>query len=120
MLRRNAMAAKPPLTTVGKRQHARELRQGRESAGLTPHQVATELDCAKTKVHNYENGRWTRGNLTDLRALLDLYGITCSERRASLETLMRDAKKKGCWVAYGDAFDGSLPAFEDEAAKVIS
>jgi len=114
------MAAKPPLPTVGKRQLARELRQGRESAGLTLDQVATELDWAKTKVHNYENGRWTRGNLTDLRALLDLYGITCSERRASLETLMRDAKKKGWWVAYGDAFDGSLPAFEDEAAQISS
>src|SRR5699024_918114 len=103
MLRRNAMAAKPPLPPVGKRQLARELRQGRESAGLTLDQVATELDWAKTTVHNYEYGRWTRLNLTELRSLLDLYGITCSERRASLESLMRDAKEKGWWVAYGDA-----------------
>ncbi|MGW8439361.1 helix-turn-helix domain-containing protein [Nocardiopsis sp. NPDC055551] len=115
------MAAKPPpLPTVGKRQLARELRQGREAAGLTLDQVAAELDWAKTKVHNYENGRWTRGNLTDLRALLDLFGITDAKRRESLETLMRDAKKKGWWVAYGDAFEGSLPAFEDEAAQISS
>lgn len=113
------MAAKPPpLPTIGKRQLARELRQGRETAGLTLDQVAAELDWAKTKVHNYEHGRWTRGNLTDLRALLDLFGITDTKRRDSLETLMRDAKKKGWWVAYGDAFEGSLPAFEDEAAQI--
>ena len=115
------MAAKqPPLPTVGKRQLARELRQGREKAGMTLDQVAAELDWAKTKVHNYENGRWTRGNLTDLRALLDLYGIKESKRRESLENLMRDAKKKGWWVSYGDAFEGSLPAFEDEAAQISS
>lgn len=115
------MAAKqPPLPTVGKRQLARELQRGREAAGLTLDQVASELDWAKTKVHNYENGRWTRGNLTDLRALLGLYGITEPKHRDSLENLMRDAKKKGWWVAYGDAFEGSLPAFEDEAAQLSS
>lgn len=113
------MAAKqPPLPTVGKRQLARELRRGREAVGLTLDQVAIELDWAKTKVHNYENGRWTRGNLTDLRALLDLYGMTDPDRRGSLENLMRDAKKRGWWTAYGDAFEGALPAFEDEAAQI--
>lgn len=115
------MAAKQPmLPTVGKRQLARELRCGRESANLTLDQVAEELDWAKTKVHNYENGRWTRGNLTDLRALLNLYGITDPQRQTSLENLMRDAKKRGWWVTYGDALEGALPAFEDEAAQINS
>lgn len=113
------MAAKqPPLPTVGKRQLARELRRGREAAGLTLDQVATELDWAKTKVHNYENGRWTRGNLTDLRALLNLYGVTDPAQREALENLMRDSKKRGWWVQYGDALDGALPAFEDEASQI--
>ncbi|PSK89405.1 helix-turn-helix protein [Murinocardiopsis flavida] len=115
------MAAKQPsLPTVGKRQLARELRRSREAAKFTLDQVADELDWAKTKVHNYEHGRWTRGNLTDLRALLDLYGIHEPERRASLENLMRDAKRRGWWSAFGDAFDGSLPAFEDEATQMSS
>ncbi|GLU50516.1 helix-turn-helix domain-containing protein [Nocardiopsis ansamitocini] len=113
------MAAKqPPFPTIGKRQLARELRRRREVARLTLDQVATRLDWAKTKVHNYENGRWTRGNLTDLRALLDLYEVTDQRLRESLETLMREAKKKGWWVQYGDAFDGALPAFEDEASQI--
>jgi transcriptional regulator with XRE-family HTH domain len=113
------MAPRPPvMPTVGKRQLARELRSAREAASLTLDQVAAEMDWAKTKVHNLENGRWTRSNLTDLRGLLSLYDITDPGRREKLEQLMREAKKPGWWVAYGDALDGALPAFEDEASEI--
>ena len=114
------MARHPVMPTVGKRQLGRELRSLREASKFTLDRVAEELDWAKTKVHNLENGHWTRGNLTDLRALLDLYGVTDPQRRTALEDLMRNAKKRGWWVEDGDALDGALPAFEDEASQISS
>ncbi|CAM3766702.1 helix-turn-helix transcriptional regulator [Nocardiopsis rhodophaea] len=110
----------PVMPTVGKRQLARELRSAREAANLTMDQVAEELDWSKGKVHNIETGRWTRGNLTDLRALLDAYGVSDPDKRKALEQLMRDAKKPGWWSKYNDVFSGALPAFEDEASELSS
>ncbi|MBB6174068.1 transcriptional regulator with XRE-family HTH domain [Nocardiopsis mwathae] len=115
------MAARQPvMPTVGKRQLARELRSAREAAQLTMDQVAEQLDWSKGKVHNIETGRWTRGNLTDLRALLDTYGVNDPAKREALEQLMRDAKKPGWWSKYNDAFGSALPAFEDEASELFS
>src|SRR5690606_29970095 len=113
--REAGVARQPVMPTVGKRQLGRELRSLREASKFTLDRVAEELDLAKTKVHNLENGHWTRGNLTDLLALLALYRATDPHWRTALEDVMRNAKKRGWWAEYGAALAGALPAFEDDA-----
>jgi transcriptional regulator with XRE-family HTH domain len=88
--------------TVRRRRLAAELRRLREASGKTHEDVAGELDWHRSKVSRIEGAQFVRLSLTDLRALLDLYGVTDPGQREALITLGRESRERGWWHSYVD------------------
>lgn len=102
--------------TVRGRRLMRELVRLRQDGGLSLEVAAERLAWSKSKLYRIENGR-TRISTDDLEDILDHYGV-CSPRRDALIQLGRDARKRGWWTAYADAFTGSYISMEAEAASI--
>lgn len=80
-----------------------ELRQERERANKSQTEVAKKMDWSLSKVIRLEAGQ-VGISTNDLKALLDLYNITDTGRRASLVELARSARQQSAWwTAYRDS-----------------
>lgn len=103
--------------TVRRRRLARELRTLREEAHLTADEVTKELEWSVGKVNNLEKAKAVQPRVSDIRNLLDLYGVTDAAKREALFDLTREARKRGWWATYG-VLDDDYVAFEAEAARI--
>lgn len=92
------MAVRARQPTARARRLAAEMRQLRETSMLTGEEVAVRLNWSASKVSRIETARISIA-AADLRSLLDLYGVTGSERARLIE-LGRTAKERGWWDAY--------------------
>ncbi|WP_213006091.1 helix-turn-helix domain-containing protein [Paractinoplanes toevensis] len=79
------------------------LRRLREGAKLTQEYVATKLDWSKSKVLRIENGQ-NSVSTTDLKALLDLYGVKDLAEIDRLVGLGRESRKPGWTDKFRDGF----------------
>lgn len=75
-----------------RRQLTAELKKLREQAKLTQAAVATRLDWSSSKVIRIEKGT-VRIQLTDLKALLDLYAVTDKHTIDELTEMARESKR---------------------------
>jgi transcriptional regulator with XRE-family HTH domain len=111
-----------PSPTVRRRRLRSELRRIRTSLGLTIEDVQkrTRGDIGISTLSRWETGdRSIRPN--DLRALLDVYGLTDNSEREALLTLCRQAKERGWWQSYGSAVPDwfqSYVGLESEASAI--
>jgi transcriptional regulator with XRE-family HTH domain len=108
--------------TIRQRRLARRLRDLRVAAGLKHADVARVFESAESKISRIEGGQ-SGIRLPDLRALLDAYGVTNPAERADIETLSRNARKKGWWSRYSNAVDseyGSFAAVESDAIELYN
>ena len=96
--------------TIRQRRLARSLRDLRMAAGLKHSDAAAALDCAESKMTRIENAQ-SGIRLLDLRALLDLYGITDLAEREQIEELARGASRKGWWTRYSNVIDSAYAAY---------
>jgi transcriptional regulator with XRE-family HTH domain len=95
------------------------LRNARVAANMTQKQVASELYWSTSKLMRIENG--TVGvAITDLRALLSLYGITDISRVEQLVEVARIAKYQH-WTTYREVLSPEFIAYlgYESAAAVI-
>ena len=79
--------------SVRRRRLAAELRRLRERTGLTGDQVAEQLGWSGSKISRIELNR-IGVKLTDLRKLLDLYGVSATHRE-DLQALARESSQTG-------------------------
>ena len=86
--------------TVRRRRLGHELRQLRETAGLTIEEVAQRLEVSPAKISRIETGR-VSVRPRDVSDLLDQYEIQGSHRD-NLLTLTREARQQGWWHSYSD------------------
>ncbi|GHJ45533.1 transcriptional regulator [Catellatospora sp. TT07R-123] len=77
------------------------LRSARDSSDLTQEQVAASLEWSLSKVIRIENGS-VRMTITDMRALLQLYGVREQAAVTEMEVLARTARAKAWWAEFGD------------------
>lgn len=111
-----------PSPTVRRRRLRSELRKLRTDLGLTIEDVQerTGGDIRVSTLSRWETGeRSVRPN--DLRALLDVYGVTDEQARETLLTLCRQAKERGWWQSYGSAVPGWFQFYvglESEASTI--
>ncbi|HEY9392104.1 MAG TPA: helix-turn-helix transcriptional regulator [Mycobacteriales bacterium] len=94
--------------TVRRRRLARELRQLRETRGMTIGEVGHATDISPATVQRYETERGAV-KVNYVRALLDLYGTSGGTREALID-IARSSRQKGWWAAYGDVI---RPDFEE-------
>ena len=107
--------------TVRRRRIAGELRRLREAAGLTHEDVAAELGWHRSKLGRIEGAQFVRLSLTDLRALLDTYGVRDKTERDALEKMAKQARERGWWYSYSDVLPNPHATYiglEAEAASI--
>lgn len=105
------------METFRGRQLRKELLRLREAAGLTMEDVAQRLDWSKAKISRIETGR-TRVTPSDVRLLVEEYGVTDEQERQALMDLARKARKQGWWHNYSDVIASPYVGFEAEASGV--
>jgi len=97
----DTMGAKQMADPAALRRRLRtELRRAREEAHKTQRDVADALFWSPSKVIRIENGQ-TGVSVTDLKALLDLYGMRDTARTSELVELARQSRKQP-WSQYRD------------------
>jgi transcriptional regulator with XRE-family HTH domain len=105
------------IETFRARQLRRELYRLREVAGLSMEDIAARLDWSKAKISRIETGR-NRVAPSDVRLLLDEYGVTDERGRHALMELAREARKQGWWHNYPDIIASPYVGFEAEASTI--
>lgn len=105
---------------VKKRRLRTALRQARVDAGLTQKAAADRLDWSVSKIVRIEQGT-VPVTPTDVRAMLQLYGITDEDRIREFVNLAKEARASKGWSEFNDVLSPeSLELFGNEsAAKVI-
>jgi transcriptional regulator with XRE-family HTH domain len=94
-----------------------ELRRLREAAGVTIDEVAAHLYCSHSKISRIETAR-VSATVRDVRDMLDLYGVSESQREVLLE-LAQASRQKAWWHAYSDLPDVRTYLGLEEAAASI-
>jgi transcriptional regulator with XRE-family HTH domain len=115
------MTTPPRSPTVRRRRLAAELRRLREATGKTHEDVAAALGWHRSKIGRIEGAQFVRVSLTDLRALLDLYGVSDEDQRQALILLSRQAREHGWWHSYADVLPNPhsvLIGLEAEAQSI--
>ncbi|MER7166457.1 helix-turn-helix transcriptional regulator [Micromonospora sp. NPDC000207] len=84
--------------TIQRRRLGNALRRAREAAGKSPDEAAEVIDSASSKISRLELGQ-SGIRLTDLKLLLDLYGVT-GEEVEPLRELARAGRQRGRWSGY--------------------
>jgi transcriptional regulator with XRE-family HTH domain len=95
------------------------LREARIRAGLTQQEAAVSLDWSRSKIRRIETGE-SHVSTPDLRALLDLYGVTDTATVSDLVSMARRSRWKP-WDDYRDVLGrGFLTylGFESSAATI--
>jgi transcriptional regulator with XRE-family HTH domain len=109
-----------PGPAVQRRRLRAELRRVRLEAGLTQDQVAEAMDWSLSKLIRIENGSVSIST-NDLKAILQYYKITDSDRVEDLIAMGRVARERSWWSEYRDvASRQTLQLIEYEAAAMIS
>lgn len=105
---------------VHRRRLGHELRRGREAAGLTQREAAKGVEWSLSKVIRIEAG--AQGiSVTDLSALLALYGVTDPDRVAALTDAARGSRGQSWWHGYRDIVSSQfaqLLGHESQAASL--
>jgi transcriptional regulator with XRE-family HTH domain len=86
--------------TLRARRLAIELMRRREASGLSREEAARRLEWSTSTVFRIETGR-SRPQPGNVRVLLDLYGVTGSERDGLIQ-LAREARQPGWWHSFRD------------------
>lgn len=104
--------------TVAKRRLSRRLAELRIDSGYTANQVCDKLGWGRGKVGRFEANAWRLPQLSDIRDLCRVYGVSESEQD-ELENLAKLARTRQWWREYGDVFgDSEYPGFEADAARI--
>jgi len=85
--------------SAARRKLRNELRMARESAGMRLQRAAESLDWSLSKLLRIESGSVAVA-VTDLRALLGLYGVTDKDRVQDLVTAARASRGRPWWYEY--------------------
>ncbi|MEW1546001.1 helix-turn-helix domain-containing protein [Streptomyces tsukubensis] len=114
------MAAKTG-PTVRRMQLGWELRRLRKNVGFTRVQAVEGLNFSETKLYRVEEGQTALPKQSDLRELLERYGITNEEDVEFLVDIHRDSLNRGWWSAYRSTLPSGMAMYVglEDGAKTI-
>jgi transcriptional regulator with XRE-family HTH domain len=102
----------PPKPTVRRRRLGSTLRRLRNEASLSLDDAAARMGWKAPKLSKIENAVQTI-RPAEVATLLGHYGVTDSESVTALESLARDAGRRGWWQTYGEVLP---PTYADYIA----
>ncbi|HEU5418356.1 MAG TPA: helix-turn-helix transcriptional regulator [Streptosporangiaceae bacterium] len=103
--------------TAAKRQLARRLTELRQASGHTANHVCDLLNWGRGKVGRFEANQWKRPEMSDIRDLIRVYGVS-PEGAEELEELAVKARSRPWWRDYQDVFENEFPGFESDASQI--
>lgn len=83
--------------TLRRRRLSRDLRRLRAGAGMTAAEVTKRCGWATGTLTKWERGDWQRPSLSNIRTLIELYGVTDETERATLEMLATQGRESSGW-----------------------
>ena len=95
------------------------LRNARQDKNLTQEQVAAAMVWSPSKMIRIENAA-SSISINDVKALLQLYGITDEKQKAELVALAREARKPTWWRSYSHVASSSLIGLIDYESAASS
>jgi transcriptional regulator with XRE-family HTH domain len=106
--------------TVRRRRLSEELRRLRHEARKTLDDVVRATEWSRGKIGNIESGERQRPQVSEIRTLLDFYGVTAEETREAVLDLCRQSRERGWWVRYRDVLSSKFVGFEAEASLICN
>jgi transcriptional regulator with XRE-family HTH domain len=103
--------------TIAKRRLSRRLAELRVENGYTANQVCDRLNWGRGKVGRFEANGWVRPEMSDIRDLLRIYGVSDEEQK-QLEDLAMLARARAWWRDYADVVESEVHGFEADAARI--
>ncbi|NUT21918.1 MAG: helix-turn-helix domain-containing protein [Hamadaea sp.] len=106
--------------TIARRRLSQALRAARDDTGRTQEQAADALDWSISKMIRIENGK-TKPTVTDVKALLQLYGVTEAGLIDEFIDLARATRQRSWWMEYRDRLPGGYAdyvALESDASHL--
>lgn len=98
--------------TIARRRLSLALRAARDTAGHTQEFVADALDWSISKMIRIETGK-VRPTVTDVKAMLQLYGVTDGSQVDEFVSLARATRQRSWWTEYRDQLP---PAYAEYVA----
>ncbi|MEU0437892.1 helix-turn-helix transcriptional regulator [Streptomyces sp. NPDC006290] len=95
------------------------LRKAREDRGMTQSDAGQTLEWSLSKIIRIEQGA-SSISVTDLRALLAVYGLTDPERAAELEEAARYSRNQSWWAPFNDVVSPGFNRYLGYESAAIS
>ena len=103
--------------TIAKRRLSERLGELRIGTGYTANHVCDILNWGRGKVGRFEANQWKRPEMSDVRDLLRIYGVTGSGSD-EIEELAIKARARPWWRDFPEIFDGEFPGYENDATSI--
>src|ERR1022692_2888111 len=103
--------------TIAKRRLSRRLAELRVATGYTANHVCDILNWGRGKVGRFEANQWKRPEMSDVRDLLRIYGVTDGAAEEVEELAIR-ARARPWWRDFPEIFDSEFPGYENDATTI--
>src|ERR1700760_2888953 len=103
--------------TIAKRRLSERLGELRVASGYTANHVCDILNWGRGKAGRFEANQWKRPEMSDIRDLLRIYGVTGPEAEEVEELAIR-ARARPWWRDFPEIFDSEFPGYENDATSI--
>jgi hypothetical protein len=103
--------------TIAKRRLSERLSELRISSEYTANHVCDILNWGRGKVGRFEANQWKRPEMSDVRDLLRIYGVS-GGAADEVEELAMKARARPWWRDYPEIFDSEFPGYENDATSI--
>ena len=103
--------------TIAKRRLSERLAELRIGSDYTANHVCDILNWGRGKVGRFEANQWKRPEMSDVRDLLRIYGVT-DGAADDVEELAIKARARAWWRDFPEIFESEFPGYENDATSI--
>jgi hypothetical protein len=103
--------------TIAKRRLSERLAELRIGSSYTANHVCDILNWGRGKVGRFEANQWKRPEMSDVRDLLRIYGVSAGAGD-EVEELAMKARARPWWRDFPEIFDSEFPGYENDATSI--
>ena len=103
--------------TIAKRRLSERLAELRIGSNYTANHVCDILNWGRGKVGRFEANQWKRPEMSDVRDLLRIYGVS-DGNSDEVEELAMKARARPWWREFPEIFETEFPGYENDATSI--